>query len=160
MSIRRARCRKGLKILLASSAGGHLSQLLKLSRSWSGFETVLITTNDWAIPVSERHCAAYVVGECNRGNLLKVILVFWRSLRIVLRERPDIVISTGAAAGAIASAISKLFGAKIVWVDSIANVKRVSLSGRLVRRFADLFLVQWPHLQNKSLNIEYAGALV
>jgi UDP-N-acetylglucosamine:LPS N-acetylglucosamine transferase len=79
---------------------------------------------------------------------------------MVLKEKISVVISTGAAAGCIMCFLGKLFGAKIVWIDSITNVGRISLSGRLVRHIADLFLVQWPELAEKYSNVEYAGTLV
>jgi hypothetical protein len=48
----------------------------------------------------------------------------------------------------------------VVWIDSITNVERISLSGRMVRRIADLFLVQWPDLVNRYEKVEFAGALI
>jgi len=70
------------------------------------------------------------------------------------------VISTGAAAGCMVCFLSKMLGARIVWIDSITNVYRLSLSGRLVRYIADLFLVQWPELAEKYRKVEYVGAVI
>jgi len=56
--------------------------------------------------------------------------------------------------------VGKMLGAKVVWIDSITNVERISLSGRMVRHVADLFLVQWPELVNQYKNIEYVGSLI
>lgn len=67
---------------------------------------------------------------------------------IILRERPDVVISTGAAPGAVALRIGKWLGAKTVWIDSIANVEKISMSGSKVGKFSDLWLTQWEHLTN------------
>jgi UDP-N-acetylglucosamine:LPS N-acetylglucosamine transferase len=77
-----------------------------------------------------------------------------------LREKPNVVISTGASAGCIMCFFGKLLGAKVIWMDSITNVDRISLSGRIVRHIADLFLVQWPELTAKYKNIEYLGAVL
>jgi UDP-N-acetylglucosamine:LPS N-acetylglucosamine transferase len=79
---------------------------------------------------------------------------------VIFKERPDVVISTGAAAGCLVCFLSKLFGAKVVWVDSITNVERISLSGRMVRYISDLFLVQWPELARQYSNVEYVGAVI
>jgi UDP-N-acetylglucosamine:LPS N-acetylglucosamine transferase len=65
---------------------------------------------------------------------------------ILLRERPDVIISTGAAPGYFALRLGKWFGARTIWVDSIANVEKLSLSGQRVGKYADLWLTQWPHL--------------
>jgi len=80
--------------------------------------------------------------------------------RIVFKERPDVVISTGAAAGCMLCFLGKMFGTKVVWIDSITNVERISLSGRMVRYIADLFLVQWPELADRYKRIEFVGTVV
>jgi hypothetical protein len=64
----------------------------------------------------------------------------------VLRERPDVVLSTGAAPGFFALLFGRLLGARTIWLDSIANIEELSMSGRMARRHADLWLTQWPHL--------------
>ena len=151
---------KAIKVCLAASSGGHLSQLLKLSESWKSHETFFVTTSDVIKEKLSKYGKVYVVGECNRQQPWRVFVVLLRCMRIVFRERPDVVISTGAAAGCMICFLSKLFGAKIVWIDSITNVYRLSLSGRLVRYIADLCLVQWPELAEKYSNVEYAGAVI
>ena len=149
-----------LKICLAASGGGHLTELLELSDSWKGHDTFFVTT----VPVVRDNLQAtgnvYVVGECNRQYPIRVLKVFIKCIRIAFRERPNVVISTGAAAGCMICFLAKLLGAKIIWIDSITNVERISLSGRMVRYIADLFLVQWSELTSKYRNVEYAGTLI
>jgi len=149
-----------MKICITASAGGHLTQLLKLSESWQEYETFYVTTSDVVREKLQKYGKAYTVGECNREHPFLVILVLIRCIKTILRERPDVVISTGAAVGCIVCFLSKLLGAKVVWVDSIANVELVSLSGRMVRHIADLFLVQWPELVEQYSNVEYVGAVI
>lgn len=149
-----------MKICLAASAGGHITQLLRLAESWKGQDTFCITTVDVAREKLQKNGKVYVVGECNREHPLRVILVLIRCVNVILRERPDVVISTGAAVGFMACFIGKLLGAEIVWIDSITNVERISLSGRMVRYIADLFLVQWPELQDARKNVEYVGQVI
>jgi len=64
----------------------------------------------------------------------------------MLKVRPDIVISTGASVGVLAARIGSLFGARTVWIDSIANAEQLSLSGHLAGKFVDVWLTQWEHL--------------
>ncbi len=149
-----------LRICLAASAGGHTSQLLKLAESWKGHETFCVTTTAVVTDKLCKYGKVYVVGECNREYPLRVIRVFVRCVNIIFRERPDVVISTGAAVGCIVCFLSKLLGAKVVWFDSITNVERISLSGRMVRYIADLFLVQWPDLSKQYSKVEYVGAVI
>jgi len=148
------------KICLAASAGGHLSQLLKLANSWNGHNTFYITTTEVMREKLQQYGKVYVVGECNREHPILLSKVLLRCVKAVFTEKPDVVISTGAAAGCIACFLGKLFGSKVIWIDSITNVERISLSGRLVRCISDLFLVQWPELAEKYKNVEYAGAVI
>lgn len=149
-----------LKICLAASAGGHLSQLLKVSRCTRGHDVSIITTSEAVRANLAKIGRVHIVGECNRQHLLRVLCVLFRCVGIVLQERPHVIISTGAAPACICCFLAKLLGAKVVWVDSITNVDRISLSGRMVRPIADLFLVQWPELAEKYRGVEYVGAII
>ena len=151
---------KNLRVCLTASAGGHLTQLLKLSKSWQGYETFCVTTSDVVREKLQKYGKVYVVGECNRQHPLKLIKVLLRCIRIVLREKPHVVMSTGAAVGCITCFLGKFVSAKIVWIDSITNVERISLSGRMVRHIADLFLVQWPELRGQYKKVEYVGTTI
>ncbi len=151
-----------LKVCLAASAGGHLSQLLKTMPAWREYDYFFVTSGamvaeklhrDHGVPV-------YVVGEANRQHPLKVAVILGRCIRVIARRRPDVVISTGAAPGCLLCLLGKLLGAKVVWIDSIANVARLSLSGRIVRPLADLFLTQWSDLADEEKSIVYSGELV
>ena len=149
-----------LRICLAASAGGHISQLLKLAACWNGYETFCVTTTEVVRNRLNKLGEVYVVGECNRQHPIRVITVFLKCLRIVFRESPDVVISTGAAAGCMLCFLGKMIGAKVVWIDSITNVERISLSGRMVRYVADLFLVQWQELAGKYEKVEFVGTVI
>jgi len=149
-----------MKVCVVASAGGHMSQLLKLTNSWQGYETCCVTTTCVVQEKLQKYGKVYVVGECNRQHPIWVIKVLVRCIRAVFRERPDVVISTGAAVGCIVCFLGKLLGAKVAWVDSITNVERISLSGRMVRYIADLFLVQWPELAERYSDVEYIGAVI
>lgn len=147
------------KICLAASAGGHLTQLRKIAQAWSARPAFWVTTGDM-VANSLDDSKVYAVGECNRQHPFRLLTVLARCAAITLRERPDIIISTGAAPGCIMCLLGKLLGARIIWLDSITNVDRLSLSGWLVRPFADLFLVQWPELAKRYPKAEYIGAVI
>ncbi|MBN2020382.1 MAG: hypothetical protein JW749_09170 [Sedimentisphaerales bacterium] len=149
-----------LKVCLAASAGGHSTQLLRLAKSWQGHDTFCVTTTEVVLDKLKEHGRTYVVGECNRKHPLLILKVLMRCCGIIFRERPDIVISTGAAAGCLVCLLGKMSGAKVIWIDSITNVERMSLSGRIVRPVADLMLVQWSHLLQQYKGIEYVGAVI
>ncbi|MBN1806105.1 MAG: hypothetical protein JW837_12725 [Sedimentisphaerales bacterium] len=137
-----------------------MSELLRLNEDWARYNTFCVTTSDVVKEKLRKYGKVYVVGECNREHILLVLKVLLRCIKIIIRERPDVVISTGAAVGCIVCFLGKLSGADIIWLDSITNVERISLSGRMVRYIADLFLVQWPQIAEKYKNVEYAGEVI
>ncbi len=149
-----------VKICLVASAGGHLSQLLKIVQAVNGYQAFVVTTSEAVRENLTRFGQVHVVGECNRQHGLRVVRVVLTCWRILRRERPDVILSTGAAPGCVCCFLGKLMGAKIIWVDSITNVGRLSLSGWLVRYIADLFIVQWAELAQKYRGTEYVGTIV
>jgi UDP-N-acetylglucosamine:LPS N-acetylglucosamine transferase len=140
-----------------------MNELLKLldkSQSWPCQPSFYVTTLDTLTAKLGQKGPVYVIGECNRQHPLKIFGVLMRSLKIIMKERPDVVITTGSLPLAIVCLSAKLFGAKIIWIDSIANIERFSMSGRMILPFADLFLTQWPELAEKCNRAEYAGTLI
>jgi UDP-N-acetylglucosamine:LPS N-acetylglucosamine transferase len=151
-----------MKICLAACAGGHLTQLLRLHETFEEYPHFLLTS----LPIaaadadSDSSIRTYVVGEATRKQPLHLLWIALRVARVVLRERPSAVLSTGAAPGWLACFFGKLLGARVIWVDSIANTEKLSLSGRLVRPFADLVLSQWPEVAQQNSGVEYHGAVL
>ena len=100
------------------------------------------------------------LGEGDRLKPLRSLVVLWRALRSAWVLRPDVVVTTGSMPLALFCFWSRIFGARIAWIDSVAQVDKMSLSGRFVRRFADLCLVQWPDVAARTEGTEYAGELL
>lgn len=80
-------------------------------------------------------------------------------LFLIVRYRPDVVISTGAAPGYFAIVFGRFFGANTIWIDSIANSEELSLAGKKVRVWARHWLTQWPELA-KDEGPKYFGAVL
>lgn len=137
-----------------------MSQLLSLVPVWEGHQVVCVSTGLMVQEKLQAIGTTYIVGECNRQHPLKTLGVMFKCLKIVWKERPNVILSTGAAAGFLMCFWGKLFGAKTIWVDSIANAEKLSMSGRMIRPFADLILSQWPEVAAKYTNVEYAGELI
>lgn len=149
-----------MRICIAASAGGHLRQMLNTSPAWERRDLFFVTTSEAVRGQLEQIGPVYVVPDANRQHPLKALLVLVRCVQIMIRERPAVVYSTGALVGCVLCYIGKLMGARIIWLDSLANVTRLSLSGRLIRPFADLFLVQWPELAERYRGAEYVGEVL
>jgi UDP-N-acetylglucosamine:LPS N-acetylglucosamine transferase len=133
------------KILAVASGGGHWVQLLRMLPAFEGSQIVYLTT----LPSYRQHVAParfYVVCDGSRWNKFRLLRMAVKIAFVIVRERPDVVISTGAAPGYFALRIGKYFGATTIWVDSIANAEKLSLSGARIGPHADLWLTQWPHL--------------
>lgn len=135
----------GRKVLAVASGGGHWIELVRLRPAFDGYETVYVSVEQ---PQLEEvgGSRVYVVNDATRWSRLALARLALRLLAILWKERPDVVVSTGAAPGCICVCAGKLMGARTVWIDSIANAEQLSLSGRLARRFSDLWLTQWPDL--------------
>jgi beta-1,4-N-acetylglucosaminyltransferase len=146
------------RALLVCSPGGHLLQLLRLAPAWEGFETTWVTLpaadSDYLLR-EERVLRGR--GPTNRSlrALLSNLRLAWR---VVRRERPDAIVSTGAALAVPFFLAGKLHGARLVYVESLTRTTSLSLSGRLVRPLADAFFVQWPELAHGK--VRFAGRLL
>ena len=133
---------------------------LKVAKRLKKYEIVYVSTSPVVAKKLENQNRTYIVGECNRRSGLRILRVLRRCMAVAWTEKPDVVVSAGAAPGLVMCAAAKLMGAKIGWIDSIANIERLSMSGRIVRPVADLFLTQWDELAAKYANVEYAGNLL
>lgn len=149
---------------VGASAGGHTSQLLALLKHvecWPVAPAFYVTTLQiLAQKYAARGGRTYVLGECDRRKFFAIPGVMWRALHCVWRERPDAVVTTGSMPLLILCIWAKMFGAQILWIDSIANTEKLSMSGRLARRFADVCLTQWPEVAQTNSDVEYAGQLI
>jgi UDP-N-acetylglucosamine:LPS N-acetylglucosamine transferase len=106
----------------------------------------------------------HTIPDANRNDWIGLMMQMFVLFRILLRVRPDVVISTGASAGYFALRFAKLLGCRTIWVDSIANAEQLSLAGQRVQPFADLWLTQWPELAKPSVDGKpvprYEGAVM
>jgi UDP-N-acetylglucosamine:LPS N-acetylglucosamine transferase len=101
----------------------------------------------------------YTVRDVTRWDTWRCVQTLAKLAWILRRERPDVVISTGALPGYLCLRLAKWFGARTIWLDSIANVEELSMSGQRIGRHADLWLTQWPHLA-KANGPMYRGSVL
>ena len=148
---------KNLRILAVASAGGHWTQLMRLRPALKESDLAFVSTRPMRDGIGQSRF--YCVPDANKSNKLKVIVLALRMLQVVLFERPDLVITTGAAPGYIALRFARVFGARTIWIDSMANVNQLSLSGRMALKYADVCLTQWPQLVRPE-GPHFVGAVV
>jgi UDP-N-acetylglucosamine:LPS N-acetylglucosamine transferase len=144
-------------VLAVASSGGHWVQLRRLQPAFDGHDVAYLTT-DPGHRSEVSPARFYTVNDANRWSKLALLRTALRILWVVMRERPSVVVSTGAAPGYLAIRFGKLLGARTVWIDSVANVEELSLSGRLASAKADVCLTQWPQLAGDR--VHYRGAVL
>lgn len=150
---------KKQKILAIASPGGHWIQLNKICNAMeSRFDIVYATpTAQYGSANSQRK--VHNITDASADSKLKLIPLAFQLLMIMLKERPTAIISTGAAPGAIAVLIAKFLPIKTIWVDSIANVAKLSRSGEMVKKHANLVITQWEPLSDGK-TIQYKGSIL
>ena len=146
------------RVMAVSSGGGHWVELCRIRAAFAGLDVFYVSPDPSAAPgLGARH---YAIPDVTRRDRWRFAPLAARLLRILARERPDVVITTGAAPGLVALALAKgLLGARTIWIDSLAAAETLSLSARLARPVADAWLTQWSHLARET-GPEYWGAMV
>ena len=146
--------------MLVASSGGHLVELLELasaydreSRHWVTFDKL----DAHVLLAGESVVYAYSPTNRHIGNLIRNCFL---AFRLLAQLRPDAVITTGAGVGVPFIYAARLLGIKAIYVESLARIERLSLSGRLVYPMTSHFFVQWPELADRYRKCRYEGAIV
>lgn len=162
-----------MKICLICSPGGHLIEGLKLmSAAEVQDEIVLITQyEDFALNIPRINKIYYVknflVKRVNQPKPIKflftiysMIYLFFKELKILINEKPDVIVSTGSEIAIPAFLISKLLRIKTIFVESLTRITELSGTGKILLKIANIFLVQWEFLSNKYENVIFKGNIL
>lgn len=153
--------KENLKICLVGSSGGHWEELMCLKSIAEKNKSFFVTEegnqaedskldNIYKLPQINRH---------EKNFVIHFIRLFFKAKRIINKENPNVVISTGALIAFPFCALVKLRGGKVIYIESFARVNNASVTGRLVYRFADLFLVQWETMLRVYPKAKYVGGI-
>jgi len=153
--------------MAVASAGGHWVQLRRLCKAWERLDVVYVSTEKGLADLvrrdaSEKHfnqTSFTAVVDANLSEKLRLAVQALQIFLIILRHRPDVVITTGAAPGYFAIRIGKILGARTIWIDSMANAEELSTSGKRIAPYADLWLTQWEHL-SKPQGPSFLGSVL
>lgn len=132
-----------MKICLVGSSGGHLAQLYMLKKWWEKNDRFWVTFNkedSRSILKDEKKYWCYYPTNRNIKNLIKNAFL---AIKILFKERPDIIISTGAAPAIPFFYIGKLFGAKLIYIEVYDRIDLPTLTGKIVYPIVDEFILQW-----------------
>lgn len=150
-----------MKLCFVSSSGGHWEELMCLREIAKENESFFITEeggqsqdflgeNIYLLPQINRH---------EKKFFMHLLELFFAGLKILKKEKPEVIITTGALIAFPFCLLSKIQGIKVVYIESFARVEDASLTGKLVYPFADLFLVQWESLLNVYPKAKYIGGI-
>jgi len=145
-----------LKICLVGSSGGHLTHLYMLKPFWQEHERFWVTfdkADAQSLLQGEKMYPCYFPTNRNVKNLIRNTFLAWKVLR---KEKPDLIISSGAAVAVPFFYLGKLFGAKTAYLEVFDRIDKSTLTGKLVQPVADLFVVQWEEMLQvypKSVNL-------
>lgn len=147
------------KIALVTSSGGHLTQLHMLSKSWESYDRFWVTfdkedANTLLKDETVHHC--YYPTNRSLKNLIKNTGL---AIKLLVKERPDVIVSTGAAVAVPFFYIGKLLGAKTVYVEIFDRIDTPTLTGKLVHPVTDEFVVQWESMTNVYKNSKNFGGI-
>lgn len=152
------------KVIFVSSSGGHLSELLMLEDLFYEYDYLLVTeSTDVTSKLIDKYNMEFLKYGPSKNifkYLYNVLYNIFKSFKIVKKIRPETVVTTGAQVGGIFAFISKLYGSKIIYIESIARVNTLSITAKVIYHFANKFYVQWEKLAMKYKKAQYLGRLM
>lgn len=140
------------KVLFISSTGGHLNELLQLKPMFEKYDSYIITEKTKSnLKLKEEyenkiHFLVYGTKHKPFTYPFKLLYNCFKSLYYYLLIRPDVIITTGAHTAGPMCCIGKLGRSKIIYIETFANINTKTMTGRLIYKFADLFIVQWEEM--------------
>ena len=154
------------KVLFISSTGGHLEELTQLKSMFDRYEYYLVTEktkSNMSLLKKYPKRVSFLIYGTYTTFLKKITYPFkliancFISLYIYIKVRPKFIVSTGAHTAGPMCLIGKIFGSKIIFIETFANSKTRTKTGRIVYKFADLFIVQWKEMLELYPNAVYGG---
>lgn len=153
--------KKRKKICFVASSGGHWEEMMCLRDIVSQNESFFVTEQSGQIADSDIP-NTYILRQINRKErffIIHFIQIFIEALKVLKKENPDVVITTGALVSFPFCLVGKCMGKKVIYIESFARVHEKSLTGKLVYPFADLFVVQWESMLEHYPKARYGGTL-
>ena len=149
------------KICFIASSGGHFEQIMMLKPLMQKHDSFVVTekTN---YSVSNEDIPFYYLKQVNRHEIKFIyymIINSIKTLKIFLKEKPDVVISTGALSTIPMCLLAKIFRKKLIFIESFAKIKSPTLTGKLIYKFADQFYVQWEEMKKVYPEAIYKGGI-
>ena len=153
---------KKKKICFAASSGGHLEQIMMLKPLMDKYPDSFIVTEKTPYAPNLKGERVIYIKQVNRREWQFPFLFLWdtvSAIKILVREKPDVIISTGVLAVVPLCVLGKLFGKKLIYIESFAKVTSATISGKLLYKYADRFYVQWKSMLDIFPEATYIGGI-
>ena len=153
------------KVLFISSTGGHLSELLQLSPLFEKYDYNIITekdkTNEYLKQIYGKkiHFLPYGTRSKIFSYIFKYLFVCIKTVYYYFKLRPKVIITTGTHNAGPMCILGKIFGSKIIYIETFANSNKKTATGRLIYPIADLFIVQWEDMLKLYPKSVYGGSI-
>ena len=148
-----------MKICLVGSSGGHLTHLYMLKPFWENKERFWVTfdkADAQSLLEGEKMYPCYFPTNRNIKNLIKNTFL---AIKVLRKEKPDLIISSGAAVAVPFFWLGKLFGAKTIYIEVFDRIDKSTLTGKLVYPVTDKFIVQWDEMKEVYKKSENLGSI-
>lgn len=162
-----------MKICLSCAQGGHFDEMVIISKACENQENFFVTVKEETTKCLIGKNSVYFVRKWPKPlnltylNIINKILLIgyyiyinFPSLYIIIKERPDLIIGCGGQATISLFYIGKIFGCKLIYVESLARIYDISVTGRIIKPITDIFLVQWEELANIHKKTSYWGQII
>lgn len=158
-----------MKICLSFAAGGHFDQLMSLMDAFEEHEVFFVTVPSVTTNDLFKSKKTYYVrnGPKPTSTIFDWILLFFYyfylifpSLKILMKEKPDVLIGCGGEATLNLFYLGKILGKKLIYIESLARINDISLTGKLIYQICDLYLIQWKELLEKYPKAKYWGRVI
>ena len=149
------------KLCFAASSGGHFEQISMLKPLMEKYDSFVVT-EETAYKAVIKGQKMYYMHQVNRREKLMPLWMMvntMRSIRIMISEKPDVVITTGVLAMIPLCLLAKLFHKKLIYIESFAKVSSPTQTGKLLYKYADQFYVQWESMKKFYPNAIYLGGI-
>lgn len=150
------------KICFIASSGGHFEQIMMLKPLMDKYQSFIVTEKTSYSVLDNTNQKLYYLEQVNRKELkflYRMVLNTFKSFIIFIKEKPNVIISTGVLATIPMCVLGKIFKAKIIYIESFAKINSPTLTGKFLNKIANQFYVQWEDMKKVYPNAIFKGGI-
>lgn len=154
------------KVMFIASTGGHLAELLQLAPCFKNYNYSIVTEKTKSnLGLKKKYpkrvhfiiSGTYTTLKAKLIYPFKLFLNCWISLFLMLKIRPDVVVTTGSHNVGPMCCLAKIFRKKVIFIETFANSNSPTKAGKIIYKFADHFIVQWESMLEYYPDAIYGG---